>query len=316
MTEPAEPEPLLECVPNVSEGRDREIVDAVAGAAASVEGVAVLHVDADRWHHRSVITLAGPVAPLVEAAFLLVREAASRIDLTDHRGEHPRIGAADVVPFVPLRGLALGGRPGADMDAAVGAARRLAPRITEELEIPTFLYGEAALRPGREAPSSFRKGGFEELRDAIADAPERSPDFGPRRVHPTAGATAVGARPPLVAYNVYLDTDDVGTADRIARRIRTSGNGLPALQALGFEVEGEAQVSMNLLDVDVTPPARALAAVREEARRLGVETVGSEIVGLVPARALPEDPDRALALRTPAAGRVLEEAIREALAPG
>lgn len=317
MSEPADPAsarpPLLECVPNVSEGRDRDAIDAMADAAAGVPGAALLHVDPDRWHHRTVYTLAGPPGPVAEAAFRLVRAAADRIDLSDHAGEHPRIGAADVVPFAPLEGLDLGGRTGAGLDACVEVARAVARRIADELGIPTFLYGEAALREGRDAPAAFRKGGFEALRDAIDQDPDREPDFGPRRVHPTAGAAAVGARPPLVAYNVYLATGDVEIADRVARRIRASGGGLPALQALGFRVRGRAQVSMNLLDVDATPPLRALEAVRREAEREGVELEGSEIVGLVPERALPEDPDRALALLTPAADRVLERRVRAAL---
>lgn len=311
---PPRQDPLLACVPNVSEGRDRAVIEAVGSAAASVAGTALLHVDADRWHHRTVYTLVGPAGPLAEAAFRLTAAAAERIDLTAHEGEHPRIGAADVVPFVPLRGLDLGGRPGAGMAACVDAARRCGRRIADELEVPVFLYGEAALREGRDAPAAFRKGGFEALREGIAH--DREPDLGPRRVHPTAGAVAVGARPPLVAFNVFLDTDRIGVARRVARRIRTSGGGLAALQALGFEVAGQAQVSMNLLDVDVTPPLRALEAVRNEARREGVATDGSEFVGLVPARALPEDPDRALELRTPAAGRGLEAQIREALGRG
>lgn len=308
--------PLLACVPNVSEGRDEAVIDALAGAADSVPGAALLHVDPDPWHHRTVLTLAGRPGPVADAALRLVEAAAARIDLTAHTGEHPRIGACDVVPFVPLEGLDLGEGAGAGMAECVAAARGCGRRIADELEIPVFLYGEAALREGRDAPAPFRKGGFEALRDAIADDPDREPDLGPRRVHPTAGAVAVGARPPLVAFNVYLATTDVEAARRIARRVRASGGGLPALQALGFEVDGRAQVSMNLLDVDVTPPLRALEAVREEAQRAGVEVDRSEIVGLVPARALPEDPDRALALGEPAAGRVLEARIREALGAG
>lgn len=308
--------PLLACVPNVSEGRDEAAIDALAAAAASVPGAALLHVDPDPWHHRTVLTLAGRPEAAAEAVFRLVREAVDRIDLTAHSGQHPRIGAADVVPFVPLEGLDLGDLPAAGMDACVATARSYGRRIADELDLPVFLYGEAALREGREAPAPFRKGGFEALRESIAEDPTREPDLGPRRVHPTAGAVAVGARPPLVAFNVYLATDDVEAARRIARRIRTSGGGLPALQALGFAVRGQAQVSMNLLDLDATPPLRALEAVREEAEREGVATDGSEIVGLLPARALPEDPDRALALRTPAAGRVLEDRIRESLGGG
>lgn len=314
--------PLLESVPNFSEGRDPEVVAALADAAGSVEGAAVLHVDSDISHHRTVLTLAGTPAALGEAVFRAVRAAAERIDLTRHAGEHPRIGAADVVPFVPLDGMELGkgtdGRPleGGDLAACVELARETGGRIAEELDLPVFLYGAAARRPGRGVPAPFRRGGFEALRDAIATDPARAPDLGPRRVHPTAGAVAVGARPPLVAFNIYLATDEVEAARRIARRVRTSNGGLPAVQALGFLVEGRAQVSTNLLDVDLTPPARLLEAVRREAGSEGLQVAGSEIVGLVPARALPADPDRTLALETPATERVLEDRIREAFGRG
>lgn len=315
-------DPLLESVPNFSEGRDPEVVSALAAAADSVEGAALLHVDSDASHHRTVLTLAGAPAALGEAVFRAVSVAAERIDLTRHAGEHPRIGAADVVPFVPLDGLELGAGPdgrlleGGDLAAAVDLARETGARIAGELGLPVFLYGAAARREGRHVPASFRRGGFERLRETIATDPERAPDLGPRRVHPTAGAVAVGARPPLVAFNVYLASDDVEAARRIARRVRAADGGLPAVQALGFQVGGRAQVSTNLLDPDVTPPARLLEAVRREARAEGLEVAGTEIVGLAPARALPTDPDRALALETPAAERVLETRIRQAFAAG
>lgn len=314
--------PLLESVPNFSEGRDPEVVSALAEAADSVEGAALLHVDSDASHHRTVLTLAGPPSALGEAVFRAVRVATERIDLTRHVGEHPRIGAADVVPFAPLEGLELGAGPddrpleGGDLAACVELARETGARIARELDLPVFLYAAAARRPGRAVPAAFRRGGFEALRDAIGTDPERAPDLGPRRVHPSAGAVAVGARPPLVAFNVYLASDDVEAARRIARRVRASDGGLPAVQALGFLVGERAQVSTNLLDVDVTPPARLLAAVRREADAEGLEVAGSEIVGLVPEAALPPDPDRSLALETPAAERVLETRIREAFAAG
>lgn len=306
--------PLLESVPNFSEGRDPGVVAALADAASSVEGAALIHVDSDASHHRTVLTLVGPAGPLEEAVLRAVRTAVERIDLIRHRGEHPRIGAADVVPFVPLDGLGLAPFEGGGMEACVAAAERTGERIARELGVPVYLYGEAARRPDRAVPAAFRRGGFEALRAAAGTDPDRAPDLGPARVHPTAGATAVGARRPLVAFNVYLDTDDVDVARRIARRVRTSGGGLPAVQALGFRVEGRAQVSTNLLDPWTTGPAELLAAVREEAAAEGVDVDGSEIVGLVPGDVLPPDPDRALGLRTPVAGRVLEEAIREALA--
>lgn len=310
--------PLLESVPNFSEGRDPDVLAALSEAASSVDGAALLHVDSDASHHRTVATLVGTVAALEEAVFRAVRLAAERIDLTRHVGEHPRIGAADVVPFVPLARLDPGRRSdgvairGASMEAAVAAARRTGARIAGELEIPVFLYGEAARRPDRDVPAAFRRGGFEALRDAIATDPDREPDLGPPRVHATAGATAVGARPLLVAFNVYLDTGDVEVAGRIARRVRASSGGLPAVQALAFLVDGRAQVSTNLLDPWTTGPAELFEAVAEAAREQGAGVEASEIVGLVPRDVLPSNPDRALRLRTPAADRILEDRIREA----
>ena len=303
---------LIECVPNVSEGRDRETLDAIASAVESVAEVALLDVDADRWHNRTVYTFAGPVEAVGEAAFRLVREASERIDLRRHRGQHPRIGAADVVPFVPLDSLDLGRLEGAGITACTGLAGRIGQRIAGELGIPVFLYGKAARRPERTVPAPFRRGGFEALREAIGRDPERLPDFGPGRVHPSAGATAVGSRPLLVAYNVFLETGDVEVARSIARGIRESSGGLSSVQALGFLVGGRAQVSTNLLDVDVTPPARVWRAVREAAGRHGTEAVGAEIVGLAPERCLPADAREAAGLQVDPASRALEPRLRRA----
>lgn len=305
--------PIIECVPNFSEGRDQALVDALADTAASVPGAALLDVHRDPWHHRSVFTLAGSPDAVSEAAVRATATAAERIDLREHRGEHPRIGAADVVPFVPLDGLDLEPGSGGDMDTCIDVARETGGRIAREMEIPVFLYGAAALRPDREVPASFRKGGFEALRDSIGTEPRVTPDFGPGRVHPTAGATAVGARQILVAYNVLLETGDPEAARQIAREIRASGGGLPAVQALGFLVEGRAQVSTNLLDVDRTPPLEVLEAVGERAAARGIDLRGSEIVGLVPRRALPPEAGEALRLVHPVAGKVLEERIAEEL---
>lgn len=304
--------PLVECVPNFSEGRDPEVIEALVGAADSFDGAAVLDVDADRWHNRTVLTVVGGPEALGHAVLDSVREATERIDLNRHRGEHPRIGAADVVPFVPTDGLDLGGVRGAGMPPCVELANRVGRRVADDLRVPVFLYGEAARRPGREVPAAFRRGGFEELRDAIEQDPEREPDFGPPRVHPTAGASAVGARRPLVAFNVFLDTADVEVARRVARRVRASGGGLPAVQALGFDVDGRAQVSTNLLDVDVTSPRQVFEAVREEAAGEGAGVERSEVVGLAPERALPEDARESLLLDTDPAAKSLERRIREA----
>jgi glutamate formiminotransferase len=304
--------PLVECVPNVSEGRDRETLDAIAECVRRVPGVALLDVDSDPWHNRTVFTFAGPPDAVADAAFRLVREASRRIDLTHHRGQHPRIGAADVVPFVPLDGLSLGRLQAAGMETCVELAGRVGERIASELEIPVFLYGRAARRPDRDVPAPFRRGGFETLREAIARDPDRAPDLGPRRVHATAGAAAVGARTLLVAYNVLLDTPDLDVARRIASQIRESGGGLPRVQALGFLVQDHAQVSTNLLDVEVTPPARVFAAVRDAAVAAGIRTLSSEVVGLAPEQSLPLDAEESLLLDAPREESLLEPKLRRA----
>lgn len=306
------PTPLAECVPNFSEGRDDALIEALAGAAASVEDAAVLDVDPDPWHNRTVLTVVGTPEVLAEAVFRAVSVAVERIDLNAHRGEHPRIGAADVVPFVPLNGLDLDGARGAGMHRCVELAAQVARRVADALRVPVFLYGDAARRPGREVPAPFRAGGFEALREEMGSDPVREPDFGPRVVHETAGAAAVGARRLLVAYNVFLETDDVEVASRIARSIRASSGGLPAVQALGFLVDGRAQVSTNLLSVDTTPPLEVFEAVRAEAEAAGVGVAGSEIVGLAPERALPADARESLLLDVDPAERSLERRIREA----
>jgi glutamate formiminotransferase/formiminotetrahydrofolate cyclodeaminase len=270
--------PLVECVPNFSEGRDPAIIAALREALVAVPGVTLLDVQADPAHHRSVFTFVAPPEAAAEAALRAMRVATERIDLTGHRGQHPRMGATDVVPFVPVRDVT--------MDDCVALARRFAERAAAELHIPIFLYARAASRPERARLPEIRKGEFEGLRDRIGSDPAADPDFGPRRVHPTAGATAVGARPFLVAFNIYLDTSDVALAKEIAQKIRTSSGGLPAVQASGFAVGGQAQVSMNLLDIDVTSPATVFAAVAAEARAQGVAVAKSEVVGLIPERAI------------------------------
>src|SRR5437870_4441841 len=272
------PAPLVECVPNFSEGRDRDTLEALRAALTSVPGVTLLDVQADPSHNRSVFTLVARPDAAVEAALRGMRVATQRIDLTKHRGEHPRMGAADVVPFVPVRDVT--------MEDCVALARRLGERAADELGVPIYLYARAATRPERERLPDVRKGEFEGLRERIGRDPAADPDVGPKRIHPTAGATAIGARPFLVAFNIYLDTGDVTIAKDIAKRIRTSSGGLPAVQASGFEGEGKAQVSMNLLDIDVTSPATVFAAVDAAARQRGVAVLKSEVVGLVPERAV------------------------------
>ena len=269
--------PLVECVPNFSEGRNAATIEALRLALTSVPDVRLLDVQSDAAHNRSVFTFVAPPDASVEAALAAMRVATERIDLSRHTGEHPRMGATDVVPFVPVRDVT--------MDDCVALARRLAERAAAELQVPIYLYAKAATRPERERLPDIRKGEFEGLRERIGRDPA-DPDVGPKRIHPTAGATAIGARPFLVAFNIYLDTGDVTIAKDIAKRIRTSSGGLPAVQASGFEVEGKAQVSMNLLDIDVTSPATVFAAVEAAARQRGVAVLKSEVVGLVPERAV------------------------------
>ena len=293
--------PLVECVPNFSEGRDPATIDALRSAITGVAGVQLLDVQADASHNRSVFTFVAPPAAAADAAFAAMRVATQRIDLTKHSGEHPRMGATDVVPFVPVAGVT--------MEDCVALARRLAERVGQELQIPAFLYARAATRPERVLLPDVRKGEFEGMRERALE-----PDFGPDRVHPTAGATAIGARPFLVAYNVYLDTRDVSIAKDIAKQIRTSSGGLPAVQASGFEVDGFAQVSMNLLDIDITPPGTVFGAVKALAAKRDVDVRKSEIVGLIPERAIIGTANAVLQLPD-AADHILEAKIREAQGP-
>src|SRR6059036_3637697 len=290
---------LVECVPNFSEGRDPATIDALRAAIRAVPGVDLLDVQTDASHNRSVFTFVAPPAAVVEAAFATMRVATERIDLTRHSGEHPRMGATDVVPFVPVAGIT--------MDECIALARQLGERAGNELEIPVFLYARAATRPECVLLPDVRKGEFEGMRERTLE-----PDFGPDRVHPTAGATAIGARPFLVAYNVYLDTQDVTVAKEIAKQIRTSSGGLPGVQASGFIVDGLAQVSMNLLDIDITSPAVVFNAIKVRAEKRGVAVQKSEIVGLIPQRALIGAAETALRLSN-AASHVLETKLRAAV---
>lgn len=270
---------LVECVPNFSEGRRPEIVEQIAEAIRSVPGVRVLDVESDADHNRSVITFVGSPAAAEEAAFRSVARAAQLIDLDQHQGEHPRMGAADVVPIVPLAGVT--------MDDCVAIAHRLGQRIGQDLEIPVYLYEEAATRPDRRNLADVRRGEYEGIREEILTNPDRAPDYGPARLG-KAGATAIGARAPLIAYNVYLNTDDLDIAKAIARAVRHSSGGLRFVKALGMEIEerGLVQVSMNMTDYRKTPLFRAFEMIKREAARYGVSVVSSEIIGLVPQAAL------------------------------
>lgn len=269
--------PLVECVPNFSEGRRPEVVEEIKGVIAAVEGVYVLDYHADEDHNRSVITFVGSPDAVEEAAYRGIRKASQLIDLTGHEGEHPRIGAADVVPFVPIRDTT--------MEDCVGMARRLGERVGSRLGIPVYLYEEAATRPDRTRLENIRRGEYEALKVEIGVDPDRKPDYGPAELGP-AGATVIGAREFLVAYNVYLTTDDKEIADKIARAVRRSSGGLRYVKALGMLVEGRAQVSMNLTNFHRTPMARVVEFIRREAERYGVAVHHSELVGLIPQEAL------------------------------
>ena len=270
---------LIECVPNFSEGRRSEIVLAIRDAMGAVEGVTVLDSSSDASHNRSVITFVVPIEHAVDAAFAGIKEAATRIDLRQHTGEHPRIGATDVVPFVPLED--------STMDDCIALARELGERVGSELKIPVYLYERAATRPTRVNLADVRRGQFEGLSAELGSNPDRDPDFGPSAIHPSAGAVAIGARPFLVAYNVYLgNAANLPLAKSIAKGVRESSGGFKHVKGLGLEVDGQAQVSMNLVDTEATPLHVPFDFIAQQAKAGGVDVTWSEIVGLVPERVL------------------------------
>jgi glutamate formiminotransferase len=269
--------PIVECVPNFSEGRRQEVIDQIVETMSQVPGVKVLDVQSDIDHNRSVVTFVGDPQATVEAAFRGIATAATQIDMNHHRGGHPRMGATDVVPFVPVQGLTI--------EDCAGLAHQLGRRVGKELGIPVYLYEAAATRPDRCNLADVRRGEYEELKDEIVNNPDRAPDFGPSVIG-TPGATAIGARPPLIAFNVYLNTDDVAPAKEIARAVRHSSGGLRFVKALGLRVEGQAQISMNLTDYHHTPIYRVLEMIRAEAARYGLAVTRTEIVGMLPAQAL------------------------------
>jgi glutamate formiminotransferase / formiminotetrahydrofolate cyclodeaminase len=293
----------FECVPNFSEGRDAAKVEAIVAPARAVAGVHVLDVELNGDHNRAVVSLVGDEAPLLEATFQMIRVAIATIDLNHHTGEHPRMGAVDVVPFIPLGT--------ATMADAVHASEKLAERVWRELGLPVYLYAAAARRPERSDLAVVRKGQFEGIRDSIAADPARRPDFGEARVHPTAGIVAIGARPVLIAYNAYLSTADVDIAKRVAKAIRARDGGLAEVKALGFDIQERhrAQVSMNLTDYRRTPVHRALEAVRREAARYGVTVEESEVVGLIPEDALYDAAEFYLQLNKFDRAQILERKI-------
>jgi glutamate formiminotransferase/formiminotetrahydrofolate cyclodeaminase len=300
---------LVECVPNFSEGRRPEVVQAIRDAIASVEGVSVLDVSSDASHNRSVITFVAPVESAVDAAFAGISAAAQRIDLCQHTGEHPRIGATDVVPFIPLEG--------STMEDCIALARALGERVGRELQIPVYLYERAATTPARENLADVRRGEFEGLREELGKNPARNPDFGPAKIHPTCGAVAIGARPFLVAYNVYLGpATNLQIAKNIARAVRGSSGGFRYVKGLGLEVDGQAQVSMNLVDTEKTPLHIAFDFVKMRAEAEGAQVTWSEIVGLVPERVLFDAAVSHLQLRQFTPAQVLDRQVREVMGGG
>lgn len=296
---------VIESVPNISEGRRPEVVEAAVAALKRTPGLRVLDVQSDRDHNRSVLTLAGDESSLRDGLIALFEVAVERIDLRTHEGEHPRLGAVDVVPFIPIEG--------ATMADCVALAKSVGQAAAERFRVPVFLYEEAASAPHRKNLEDIRRGEFEGLAQKMAD-PQWQPDFGPSAPHPSAGASVVGARMPLIAYNINLGTSDLEIAKRIAKGIRHSSGGYRFVKALGVMLEARkiAQVSINMTDFKRTPLHRVLETVRSEAARYGVPVIGSEIVGLVPAEALMDAADHYLQLESFNPSQVLERRMREA----
>jgi len=294
--------PLVECIPNFSEARRPEVVEAILKAISSIPGVTLLDRHSDCDHNRTVVTIAGAPAAMEEAAFQGIRKAAGLIDLNQHTGSHPRLGAADVVPFVPIREMS--------MADCVALARRLGRRVGRELKIPVYLYEEAALLPERQNLENIRRGQYEGLKAEIKSNPERKPDYGPARLG-AAGATVIGARYPLIAFNVYLATPDVEVARAIARTIRASSGGLPCVKALGMLVEGQAQVSMNLTNYHLTSIPQVMDAIRGEVIKRNATIHHCEVVGLVPQEALIQTAIAGLQLDGFTLNQILEYRLEE-----
>jgi len=295
--------PIIECIPNVSEGRRPEVVESIAAAIRSVEGVRLLDYSSDPSHNRSVFTMAGDAAPLKAAVLAMFEQAVAAIDLRAHTGEHPRLGAVDVVPFVPIEGVT--------MEACVALAKDVAQEVAARFAVPIYLYEDASSNPARKNLEDIRRGEFEGLAARMA-TPDWAPDFGPAAPHPSAGATVIGARMPLIAYNINLATDRLDVAKKIAAAIRHSSGGFRYVKAAGFKLEdrGIVQVSMNLTNYEKTPIFRVFETVKREAERYGVSILESEIVGLVPAAALNAAAEFYLQIGGFKADQVLENKLR------
>ncbi|HHR3331552.1 TPA: glutamate formimidoyltransferase [Streptococcus pyogenes] len=270
---------IVECIPNFSEGQNQAVIDGLVATAKSIPGVTLLDYSSDASHNRSVFTLVGDDQSIQEAAFQLVKYASENIDMTKHHGEHPRMGATDVCPFVPIKDITT--------QECVEISKQVAERINRELGIPIFLYEDSATRPERQNLAKVRKGQFEGMPEKLLEE-DWAPDYGDRKIHPTAGVTAVGARMPLVAFNVNLDTDNIDIAHKIAKIIRGSGGGYKYCKAIGVMLEDRhiAQISMNMVNFEKCSLYRTFETIKFEARRYGVNVIGSEVIGLAPAKAL------------------------------
>lgn len=297
---------IVECVPNFSEGRDSAKIDAIAQTIEVVPGALLLDRSSDPDHNRSVFTMAGAPDAILDAAILAVDKAAELIDLREHAGEHPRIGATDVLPFVPVRGVS--------MQDCISIAHRAGRAIWERYRIPVYFYEAASTRPERKDLANVRRGRFEGLREAVLRDPQRAPDVGEPHLHPSAGAIAVGARKFLIAYNINLNTPDIEIARRVAKAIRYSSGGLPCVKAIGVDLQSRrlAQVSINLTDFEQTSLRTVFEAVKNEAARYICEIAGSEIIGLVPQRALDADAISYLRLENFSATQVFENRLHSA----
>jgi len=298
---------IVECVPNFSEGRRPQVLEAIVGAALTVDGVALLDKEMDADHNRAVVTFVGKPQAVAEGVFRAMSKAAELIDMTTHTGEHPRMGATDVVPFIPISGISTA--------ECVSLAKELGRRAGDELQIPIYLYEAAATRSDRENLADVRRGQYEGIRDEIETNPDRKPDFGPAKMNLRSGATAIGVRFPLIAFNVYLDTPRVSIAKKIAKAIRFGGGGLRFVKAMGFEIKDRrlAQVSMNLVNYTKTPIFRVLNLIKSEAERWGVNVLSSEIVGLTPQKALTDCAEHYLKLENFSADQILEEKLAETI---
>jgi glutamate formiminotransferase len=295
---------IVQCVPNFSEGRRKDVVESIVDEIRKVDGAALLDYSSDESHNRSVVTFVGDPQAVKKAAFNAAKKAAELINMEEHQGEHPRMGATDVIPFIPISEIT--------MEECINLAGELGKELYDKLGIPVYLYEEAASKPERKNLSKVRKGQYEGLKDAVKE-PERHPDFGESKLHETAGITAVGARPPLIAYNINLDTSNIEIAKNIARGIRGSGGGFPDVKALGVMIEerNAAQVTINMCNYKNVPLYRVFEIVKAEAAAYGVNVIGSEIVGLTPMEALIDAAKFYLRLEDFSMQQVLEKRLLE-----